>query len=280
MKPILAIIVLYRMSLAESPTYRTLHAASAADPSIARAIELVVADNSAEAQVLPEDFVGRYIHDGENPGLAQRYNQALALATAQGCRWLLTWDQDTMLTSAYLQEVLQLAKSLADDPRVVIVTPKLIAKDRIFSPHAPDFPGPQYKVTLDSVGIVGENTKAYNSASLVRISTLNAMGGYPAHYWLDFLDHATFAGLQRAGGRVYVMRSALEHDASQADPQSTSPERAENIIQAEEMFYREYGTPMEQFWHKVSLLRQVIGHGRRGRLSEARRRWRQLMDRG
>lgn len=280
MKPILAIIVLYRMSLRDSPTYRTLHDIFVKDPRAAGLIDLVVADNSPEAQVVSSDFEGRYVHDGENPGLAKRYNDALAFATAEGSRWLLTLDQDTTLTEEYLRELLELADRLADEGRIAVITPKLVAKGRIFSPHAPTFQGARYKVGWDSVGVVGENVRAYNSASLVRVQALHAIGGYPMQYWLDFLDHATFTALQRAGGQVYVMRAILEHDASQANPETTSPARAENILRAEERFYREYGTPKEQFWYKVDLMRQVIGHGRRGRFAEAKRRWGLLVNKG
>jgi GT2 family glycosyltransferase len=273
MKPILAILILYRMQLVDSPTYRTLRAALDADPAIGEALTLVVADNSPEAQAMPEGFAGRYIHDGGNLGLAQRYNEALALAEAEGSPWLLTLDQDTTLTLAYLQELLQLSRTLGDRKDIAIIAPKLATVGRILSPEPPTFDGGEKRVPSDATGVLGANLFAYNSASLVRVSALRSIGGYPARYWLDYLDHATFRILQRAGWRVYVMCAVLEHDLSQESPESRSLTRTWNILTAEARFYREYGTRQERFWHRIALLRQMIGHGRRGRLTEAKQRW-------
>jgi len=281
MKSILAILVLYRMSLAGSPTYRSLDKAMNEYPDVRGAIDLQVADNSAEAHEVPADFAGRYIHDGGNPGLARRYNQALAAATAGNTEWLLLLDQDTTLTPEYMQELLALSEELVDRPEVVIILPKLIVGERIYSPHPPRYLRARYKVERSSSGVLGSLLMGFNSAALVRVSALNAIGGFPEAYWLDFLDHATFTRLQRAGGRAYLMRASLMHDLSETNPKTADTAatyaRTENRLLAEERFYAEFGSLQERFLHRVDLLRQFIGLGRRGKFLAAKLRLKFLL---
>jgi GT2 family glycosyltransferase len=270
MRSIPAILVLYRMKLEESPTYQSLRRAEAEDPAIGGSIELLVADNSPEAHVLPSDFRGVYIHDGENPGLARRYNQALEVAIARGAKWLLTLDQDTEITLEYLRELIDLSCTLESEERVAVIVPKLLTDNVMHSPMEPSFGRVGYKLTRESTGVIGAPLRAFNSAALVRVSALEKTGGYPEAYWLDYLDHATFARLQDSGGRIYIMHSVLKHALAEFTVgEGHSPQRRQNIIRAEERFYFEFGTFGERAGRKLDLLRQVIGHFRRGRFAKA-----------
>jgi len=273
---VLAVIVLYKMSLAESPTYQALRAAFRARRELASEIELLVADNSPEPQSPGHDFVGQYVHDGTNPGLARRYNQALAAARRAGCEWLLLFDQDTRPTIQYFDE---LSRFLHERPlpEIAVVVPKLVMDGRILSPHPPVFRRPEYEVTLNSSGVIGRDLRAFNSAALVRVSALEPIGGFPEEYWLDYLDHATFHRIQAEGGRIHVMQATLEHELSDAVPdRPVNPARLLNRLRAEAQFYQEYGTFRERLLHRIDLLRQVVGWGRRGQFEQASLRWKAL----
>ena len=124
-------------------------------------------------------------------------------------------------------------------------------------------------------GIASESLTVFNSASCVRVRALQAVGCFPGEFPLDYLDHATFVALQQAGGRVFVMRAALRHDFSEAGAGGHKvTERTVNKFLAEERFYATHGSKAERFRRMLDLLRQAVGHGRRGHFAAARLRLR------
>jgi len=274
-KPILAIVVLYKMRFSASPSYGKLNAAFREWPELASKIDLLVVDNSPEAQALPADFCGRYVHDGTNPGLASRYNYALREAVASGATWLLLLDQDTTLTDAYLQELAELSTQLAGEETIAIVVPKLIDVNTLQSPHLPRYRRSEYALDLQSYGVLGGLVRAYNSGAMLRVSALQAVGGFPEAYWLDYLDHATMHLLQARGGQVYVMQARLQHEMSihradkHEDPAHAARHR--NQLRAEIRFYRQFGSVRERLWHRASLAKQALRSARDGFPAEAMR---------
>ena len=265
-----AIVVLYQLPFAESPSCMGLEHALAQGLIPSDRLDLLVADNSPDAQPLPPAFAGAYLHDGTNPGLARRYNQALARALDQGASWLLLLDHDTHLTDEYLHEVLALAESLEPRQEIAIVVPKLTMDGRLLSPHGPRYRAETYTVDRDSYGIFPVSVRAFNSGALMRVSALQAIGGFPEDYWLDYLDHATMHRIQQHGGRVFVMHATLEHELSDARRHvPVNPVRLANRLAAEELFYTQHGTFSEHAQHRFDLLRQVVGWGRRGHFRQA-----------
>ena len=272
--------MLYKMALAESPSYRTLVDAVQKVPELRASLSLLVADNSPEPQEPPPDFRGIYLHDGANPGLASRYNAALNAALDSGAQWLLLFDHDTTLTPEYMAEMLALSRELAASPEVAIIVPKLMMDGRLLSPHTPRFRFTRQEPDTGTTGLFAEPLRAFNSGALLRVSALQAAGGFPEEYWLDYLDHATFHRIQAQGGRLYVMQSALQHELSDARvgvPQN--PVRLLNRLRAEERFYTEHTSWHEHLFHRFDLLRQVVGWGRRGHFDQAMIRLRILLHR-
>jgi GT2 family glycosyltransferase len=278
---IVAVLVLYRQSLAESPTYQGLESAFAADPSLRSAIHLIVADNSALAQSLPTGFAAEYLHDGSNGGLAPRYNHALAAAKACGAAWLMLLDQDTKLTVEYVREAVRLASELREATGIVAAVPRLEIGGRTYSPHAPRLCNTRFCMTPELYGPLPEPAWAYNSGALMRVAAVAATGGFPSAYWLDFLDYATFSQMQASGGRLFLMHATLQHDLSENRPETPETRgRMEHRLLAEHRFYRDYGTACDRLLHRFDLLRQVIGHGRRGRFAASWQRLRFLLRAG
>lgn len=260
MKPILAVVVLYNMAFEESPALKGLTACFHALPQTASSIDLLVADNSSAPQQQSSlSFAAEYLHDGSNAGLARRYNQALQKAIACGATWLLLLDQDTAVTAEYVTEAIALSTRLTHDMQVIAIAPKLVTGDRLQSPHKPLFRHSGFSFSRSTEGLAEGLLRVYNSGVVLRVSALEAMGGFPESYWLDYLDHATFHRLQNDGGRVYVMRSALEHAMSidredkHRDPAYAA--RHLNQLATELRFYREYGSARERLAHRLHLLR-------------------------
>jgi GT2 family glycosyltransferase len=281
LKPILAILVLYKMSFSASPSFRALQSALREDSQLAALIDLLVVDNTPDAQSLPAEFAAHYLHDGQNPGLAARYNLALQRAAIQGHAWLLLLDQDTELTLEYLQELMALSQQLAVNQEIVAIAPKLITSGRLLSPHLPPYLKSQYPLDLSTYGVYGGLLRVFNSGALVRVSALQAIGGFPVTYPLDYLDHATFAQLQKRGGRIFLMNARLEHDASANHPEKhKSPGHAARHPQqlaAELRFYREHGTLQARLRHRWGLARQASRSLRHLHYAEAGRLLRAIL---
>jgi GT2 family glycosyltransferase len=272
-----AVLVLYNTQLADSPTYRAIQDALRNKPVLAEQLQLLVFDNSPSPHAPSEGALGEYRHDGTNPGLASRYNQALAEAAAHGATWLMLLDQDTALTPEYFDQVETLSQSLAPETHIAGIIPKLAAGPRLLSPHIPCFRKSPYRLHLGVSGLLGGLLRAFNSGALLRVSALQAIGGFPEQYWLDYLDHATFHRLQAQGGQIWVMDVLVEHDLSIHRPEKHSDPanaaRHRNQLRAEALFYREHGTPSERIRHQLNLLQRAFQSLLGAHLAEA---WRLL----
>ena len=282
-KSILAVLVLYNTEPQASPAFLALTGALASQAELAASLSLLVADNSREPHALPAGCPAEYLHDASNPGLARRYNHALDLAVERRTPWLLLLDQDTHLTHSYLEELLELSRTLMDEQPIVAVVPRLTVGDVIHSPHSPSHRPHAPRLDSESTGLVHGLVRAYNSGALLRVSALLAAGGFPLGYPLDYLDHATLHRLQTAGGRVYVMHACLQHDMSiylpgrHTDP--AHPARHRSQLAAEVRFYREHGMLTERLRHRVDLLRQATRSARGGLWKESFRLLRALISR-
>ncbi len=275
MNRIFAVLVLYKMRAEQSPSFCALQRALATRPSLAARMEVLVVDNSPERQELPADFVGRYVHDGANPGLARRYNETLQQASAAKAAWLLLLDQDTSLTPAYFDQLEVLTDSLAEDAHIVGILPRLIAGERLLSPHIPAFRRSTYRLHLGVKGLLGGLIRGFNSGAMLRVSALEAIGGFPEQYWLDYLDHATFHRLQARGGEFFIMDVSLEHELSihradkHADP--ANAQRHRNQLAAQMLFYEEHGTPEERRRNRLNLVSRAWDSLIHARFAEAGR---------
>ncbi len=250
-----AVVVIYRCQPHESLALRGLLSAIHANPTFAASVRVLIYDNSPQAADVPP-LQAEYVHDANNGGLLAAYTRALHQAESNGCDWLLLLDQDTQVTPEFLQMQLQMADALAARPDVAACVPKLRSEGRLVSPHGPL--GLRQKPLAD--GFTGETppgTTAFNSGAMIRRAALQAIGGFPAGYWLDFLDHATFARLARAGYRTWVLSAVLEHAMTWEDPaKHMSIERFENVLQAELRFHKEYGNAASQLAFRAKCLRR------------------------
>ena len=64
----LAVLVLYKVAPADSPSFRALQLAMQERSTLAERLRLIVFDNSPEIQALPGGSLGEYRHDGKNQG--------------------------------------------------------------------------------------------------------------------------------------------------------------------------------------------------------------------
>ena len=120
-------------------------------------------------------------------------------------------DQDSGPTREYFEEAVALSRRLDLDEEIVALVPKLIENGKVLAPHLRAMLRHPKAVDVELTGVAQEKIYPYNSASVIRVSALQAIGGFPEKFWLDYLDHATFRMLQAGDGRIYVMQTMLEH---------------------------------------------------------------------
>jgi GT2 family glycosyltransferase len=260
----LAILVLYNRELSQSQSGSSLLRILNESPELAKHFSLVLYDNSPQPQKheISTSYPVCYIHDHSNGGLASAYNFALQRAESEEREWLLLLDQDTSLTPEFVRELVQVAASLHSRSEVAAIVPKLRVNGRIDSPAADlfdqmrrQFLRPEHAVSQEMVGVQKQSLCSYNSGAALRVAALRSIGGFPAEFWLDFLDHAVFHSLFINGFRVYVLRSTLEHDSSYSDISSLPILRLRNIIRARSLHVQRSGSFADRVLYRIWLLR-------------------------
>src|SRR5260370_7175530 len=268
MKRIVAVVVIYKMTAEDSPTFVEVSKFLKGNDGESELIELMVCDNTPYKQTGPVNFSGSYIRDSTNPGLAEHYNLALRRAEELGGSWLMLLDQDTTVTAEYVEEALQRTATLATDDRIAALVPKLVMNGILFSPHLPGYGKRAHPVDRNLTGVPGTRLVAFGSGALVKVSALREIGGFPEKFWLDFLAHAPFLSLQDTGREIFVMHSALRHDVSAEKPDKQNdpaiPPRFENVLDAGLGLFQEYGSFRDRLLYRIGLCRPVIGTFRRG----------------
>jgi len=259
---ILAIVVLYKMTFDQSPSVSSLLKAISEDGALAKAIDLMVCDNTPYEQAVPANFSGRFYRDLTNPGLAHWYNVALRTAEQNGIPWLLRFDQDTEVTASYIAEVLAQTAALEEDRQIVAMVPKLVQNGIVCSPLTP--PTYRHPRPFDKsfTGVATSELRAFNSGSILRVSALKDTGGFPEDFPLDFLDYATFTVLQSRGGRLFVLDSILKHDLSSNNVRRTDTvavAQHRGTLIAERKFYKLYGSALDRVYRRIRLLRGAMG---------------------
>jgi GT2 family glycosyltransferase len=258
-----AVLVLYGQSPAQSAAFCSLLEAISSRNDAAQRVSLVIYDNSPQPHELPSiPLSAHYIHDVSNAGLARAYNAALARAQAEGSSWLLLLDQDTRLSHEYLAELLNAVDSVQSQVQIGAIVPKLWAGTRLYSPDAPffrhirqQFSDKLLTVKEDVTGTLARPLTAYNSGAALRVSALEAIGGFPEDFWLDFLDHAVFQQLHLQGYRVWVMRTVLQQNLSHIDIGSVPMWRHWSVLAAQTRFVLRFGNAYDRLFFRWWLLK-------------------------
>ena len=253
-----AVLVLYQRGPVESESFNSLLALARSRPELVRGMDLLVWDNSPEAHAVPAAPMRmRYRSAPGNAGLRPAYEEGLRMAREAGAEWLLLLDQDTVLTMEFLEE---LRSTLPGMPAEVgAVVPKLVYAKGVHSPHL----RPRMShgtVAAGFCGMAHGEVSAFNSGAAMRVSAVTGAGGFPEAFPMEYLDHAMFRALQAAGGRVWVMRSSLEHDLSTVRLRGeASLARYRRVLRAERDFYRSGGAA-DRAWYRLRRLKQGAGH--------------------
>ncbi len=202
---VFAVVVVYKLLPADSPSVRTLLKAARVALSSQVHLHLRVVDNTPGGQEpgpLPPGV--EYCASPCNPGLSRPYNEAWRTAEREGYGWLLTLDQDTHLPEAFLQSLAHVVRQYERMESVAAIVPRIVDRGRAVSPLQFVAGFLPMVVPAATGSRLGKRVLALNSASLLRVSALHDVNGYDEAFPLHNSDTRLFQKLDQAGKRVMM----------------------------------------------------------------------------
>jgi GT2 family glycosyltransferase len=191
-KDILAIVVLYKQKLSNSATYVGLEEALNLFEN--ERLDVFVYDNSPqkfEQDAIPFSigkFNIKYERNVSNAGVSLAYNKGAEYARALGKKWLLLFDQDSIVSNNFLFILLQSMNFFTQEHLFV---PRLVDRGLQLSPcryyFAKGFP---YKKELTNGVYSIARKNLLNSCICIRLDVFLQLGGYFENiplYYSDFV---------------------------------------------------------------------------------------------
>ena len=231
------VVVLYNMTYSESPTIVSLNQllASGAFPEIRK---ILIFDNSVSSTI-PEGLDKRFVyyHSKTNVGLAKAYNYALS-QSVDDTEWLVTMDQDTLITADYLTELVKYHDISSD---IVLLAPLVKDQNQQISPVFGDSLRPLHKDLPKKNQLYSQMVMVINSGATIRVSFMRKIGGYNLDFPLDYLDHWLCWKVFKEQKKIFILNVTLQHELSvlnYADQMNIS--RYKSIMHAEAIYYSSY----------------------------------------
>jgi len=213
---IVAVIVLYKMSLEESSTFITL---TKSLKSIGAKLDLFVYDNSPSAQELDhskyKQWTISYVHDKNNPGVSTAYNRACDYAVEQGKKWLLLLDQDSIFPP---DAIMRYAESISSVVAPLVVPRLVSSTGRVASParyalHR----GSHIRRSDLPPGVNDLRRRSFlNSGILVAVEAFKAVGGFDTELFY-YSDHDFFFRFGKHYNKYFLLDIDVIHDACSAE---------------------------------------------------------------
>jgi GT2 family glycosyltransferase len=273
---IFAVVVLYKQRPSASMTIATLARALRENHSVDCYVQIW--DNSPSGEIslaeLPEGF--RYHPAPVNGGLYAAYEGGRVFATegigSPGYDWLLTLDQDTALPADFFLAIEPGLRAAKADPRIGVIVPHLAEGERLLSPAYVGLSRTK-PMPASFAGVPAREPRAFNSAALLRLEALDAIGGFDPCFWLDHLDSWLHHQLYVHGWRMYVLDSVhLEHHFSLLNYKDrVSLAHLRNFLAAESAYFDLYGSPLAGAGHTLQLAGRLVKQALRHETREVRR---------
>jgi GT2 family glycosyltransferase len=256
---VLIVVVQYRTSLENAPVIRSLDRCFSQDPTLLKAFNTVVWDNSPAGNALPRglSFPLEYRHVGENVGVSGAYNNAAQLASERGAQWLLLLDQDTVLLPEFLSRMRDYAQRLSPHRHIAAVAPTVMMGQTRISPKVTLRWGKSVDPPADFNGEERRELVLVNTGLLLRVQALSEIGGYNPDFWLDFSDRYLCHMLAQKGLSIWIAPDLqLQHHVSlMAGGMSLT--RYANLLAAEDAFFTLYRSLPRNLVHCQRLLRKA-----------------------
>ena len=187
------------------------------DSVISKVEELVIVDNGSETETI--EALNKYREHSNvtvllnkvNLGIAKALNVGADYAIEKGYNWILTLDDDSIVTDSMLDIMMKAYESLneVESANIAILAPKHIEKAVSFDKHIDEG---------DKLTITKVNTEI-TSGNLVKLEALKEIGMYREEYFIDFVDHYLCLALRRKGYEIVRVEEAiLLHSLGVSDP--------------------------------------------------------------
>jgi hypothetical protein len=215
---IMFVIVLFKMNLADSTTFKTLTDCIVFHK--VKNVDLVVYDNSPvsnspDETVFSGEFNLIYVKNDKNYGVSYCYNRAAKLASSYKKKYLVLLDQDTVIPFNLLSVYISSVNKWKGFP---IYVPKLMSGSVLFSPCNYKFyrgSNMHSSFSHNVCRLRGKNV--LNSGLVISITAFEKVGGYEESVWLYFSDFVFFNKLKDFYTHFVVVDCFLEHSLSSVD---------------------------------------------------------------
>ncbi len=238
---ILVVIVLYRVSLAESRAYQSWKATQAYWQKCTPQLLLY---NNGPAPLEVENPKHCLINAPMNQQLAGAYNQAWKMAQQEDIPWLMLFDQDTEFSAEYIQEVEQSLERYSVNCHIAMLLPRFFhqGKQQVPYTYCPRLFHEWKKNQLAPQTLTNKCVFTFNSGIVLRRSAIDSLKGFSLRYPLDYQDADYLLRLYKKGYAAYVMNICLQHDLSVWNyAQNMTAERYQTIIDAQKRMASDCG---------------------------------------
>jgi GT2 family glycosyltransferase len=218
------------------------------------AVSFLIYDNSpiGNSVDLPSGWL--YVSDPKNKGLAAAYNHAIAQAKDSAAQWLLLLDQDSCLPKNFMANLQTEIALCHQKSKIAAIVPFVFSNGRQVSPFLPKF-GFDRPYNL-SRSTTSKWIAAINSATSIRVSFVESIGGFPSEFWLDYLDHWLFRKIYDTGHAVFVGEMKIEHNLSVANfDMGLQVARYKNVLAGEMAFTNRY---LPTYWRPILVIRLLL----------------------
>jgi len=204
---------------------------------------LYVVDNSDRESAFLEPLKAEekihYLPNGHNLGIAKALNIGAERAIREGCRYLLTMDQDSSATAGMVDALLACLGPGAES-QVGIVSPfHLTDIDTV------PVDGPPCEVILT----------AWTSGNLLNLKIYGIVGPFRDDFFIDFVDHEYCLRLQVHGYRVIQANQAILHHSIGTDLKKNRFLHL-TLITSNHSYIRRYYITRNRFWVRKHYGRQ------------------------
>lgn len=211
--------------------------------------KVVVFDNNSKNFSVLKELLERYqielIRSKTNIGLGAALNTIFKKAIKEGAVWVVTLDQDSICQRDYIHK----ASRIMDDNRVGIVVPIIV-----------DHNLKQTEVfESDKTSIL---KKCITSASIVRASVYELVGGYDDYMFVDYVDFDFSIRVTLSGYKIIcIHNSILNHELGKSTTKKIlfwSFRYTEHDARREYLIARNIIIYINRYWKYINVTRDML----------------------
>jgi rhamnosyltransferase len=162
----------------------TQHIVDNVNVLISQVPEIFIVDNGSNPDSLSilEDLSKKESvnikYNSTNLGIATALNQGVNYAAENGYDWVVTFDQDSLAPTTYIQTMIDAYQNCEDRSSVAIIAPRYETSTGIisFSKNTSNGNFSKIKTTI-------------TSGNIVRVAALKAVGLFDDSFFIDYVDH-------------------------------------------------------------------------------------------